>query len=233
LQATLDTHLRRAELKSPVTLLFSDVDQLTGEAQSRVMGCLASSARRRWLLSTARGSLTDLVQRGTFLGELACLMSTLEISLPTLSERISDVPLIAQMFLEECNRAGGKQVGGFSSAALDMLCGYPWPGNLDELSEVVRCAHRSAANHQIEVDNLPDPIHFDAQAAEFPRRVEESLVLEDFLGQIEKGLIRWTLDHCKGNKSKAAEKLGMSRPRFYRRLEQLRLDDGPGGESDG
>jgi DNA-binding NtrC family response regulator len=225
LQAALDTHLRFADKKSEPTLLLSDVDQLTDEARTHLSVYLSSVSKSPWLLSTARVSLLDLAKQGLFPADLAGLLSTLEIALPALAERISDLPLLAQAFLEQCNLDGGHQVGKFSDAALDMLCGYPWPDNLDELAQVVREAHRSATSHQVEASDLPGRLHIDAQAAEFPRAQREPLVLEEFLGQIERRLICWTLERCQGNKSKAAEMLNMTRPRFYRRLEQLQISD--------
>ena len=96
-------------------------------------------------MATAAEPLLDLARRGNFHAELAALLSTITIELPPLARRRDDLPLLAQLFLEERNAAGSRQIGGFSPAALDRLDAYAWPGNLDELSEVVAEAHQPRA----------------------------------------------------------------------------------------
>jgi DNA-binding NtrC family response regulator len=175
-------------------------------------------------MATAAEPLIDLARRGNFNAELAAMLSTITIELPSLAQRRDDLPLLAQLFLEERNAAGSHQVGGFSQAALDRLDAYAWPGNLDELSEVVAEAHRRAAGSYVEVKDLPDRLHLVAQAAAQPRRAEETIVLDEYLGRVERELIRRALARAKGNKARAARLLGVTRPRLYRRMLQLGLE---------
>jgi DNA-binding NtrC family response regulator len=162
---------------------------------------------------------------------LASLLSTIVIELPPLAERRADLPLLAQLFLEEANSRGMKQVAGFSSEALDRLDGYFWPGNCDELAQMVAEAHAHAEGPHIEIGDLPERIHLAAYAAAHPARIEESIVLDDFLRRIERELVSRALAQAKGNKTKAARLLGMTRPRLYRRLVHLGLEEGAGEES--
>ncbi len=134
--------------------------------------------------------------------------------------------MIAQLFVEENNSQGGKQIAGFTAEALDSLDAYPWPGNLDELVEVVREAHEQAEGPEITPRELPAQIHLAARAAAHPRRAEATIVLDEFLGRVERELLQRALARAKGNKAKAARLLGMTRPRLYRRLVQLGLEDG-------
>jgi DNA-binding NtrC family response regulator len=159
-----------------------------------------------------------------FRADLAAMLSTIVISLPPLAQRRGDLPLLAQLFLEDCNAAGGRQIGGFSQAALDRLDAFPWPGNLDELAQAVAEAHRKAAGPEIGVDDLPEKLRAAAQAAAQPRRVDETIVLDEYLGRVERELIRRALTRAKGNKARAARLLGMTRPRLYRRMVQLGLE---------
>ena len=73
--------------------------------------------------------------------------------------------------------------------------------------------------------DLPAKIQYLLDAAARPRCVEETIVLEDFLARIEEELIRRAMEQAKGNKTKAARLLGMTRPRLYRRLVQLGLEE--------
>lgn len=207
------------------TLLLNDVDQLPLNAQADLAAAISSPTFPLRVMATARQTLEDLVRQGKYRSDLAAVLGTLVIELPALAQRRADLPKLAQWFLEENNARGEKQVGGFSSEAMDRLDAYPWPGNLDELAAVVAEAHRHAEGTEIGVGDLPQRLHLAASAAAHPRRTETTIVLDEFLGRIEVELIRRALSQAKGNKSKAAKLLGMTRPRLYRRMEQLGLLD--------
>ncbi len=164
-----------------------------------------------------------MAQPGQFREDLAAALSTIVIELPPLSQRRDDVPLLAQALLEEHNSRGGKQMGGFASDALDRLCAYSWPGDVDELAQVVAESHVRAAGAQITRADLPERIHAAAEMAARPRRKEEPIRLDEFIARIERELVRRALARSKGNKAKAARLLGLNRPRLYRRMVQLGL----------
>ena len=144
--------------------------------------------------------------------------------MPALAERREDVPLLAQALLEEINAEGKKQLRGFTPETLDSLAAYPWPGNIDELAAMVREAHERAEGLLIGPGDLPKRIHLAAVAARHPRRELEPIDLEKHLSGIELELIERTLRLAKGNKTKAAKLLGLTRPRLYRRMVQLGLE---------
>ena len=109
------------------------------------------------------------------------------------------------------------------------MAGYHWPGNLDELALAVREAHAQAAGTAITPRDLPKRIHLAADAARWPRRPDQPIDLVQTLQRVETELINRALERAKGNKSRAAELLGLTRPRLYRRLVQLGLS-GEDGE---
>jgi DNA-binding NtrC family response regulator len=207
------------------TLLLNDVDQLAPESQAEVTRVLAGKGFPLRIIASARQHLIELAREGDFRDDLAAVLSTLVIRLPPLAERRGDVPLLAQWFVEETNAHSGKQLAGLSSEALDCLAAYPWPGNVDELGRVIQEAHRRAEGTEIVVGDLPEQIHLSHAAAVHPRRVEETIVLEEFLARVERELLIRALRRAKGNKTKAAKLLGMTRPKFYRRLVQLGLEE--------
>lgn len=209
--------------KATGTLLLNDADQLPPEVQGEVTAILTSRTFPLRILATARQPLADLARRGEYRADLAAALSTLLIELPPLAERREDIPPLAQLFLEELNISSERQLAGFTSEAMDCLDAYPWPGNLDELVQVVSEAYRRAERTEIGVADLPERIHLAAAAAAHPRPVESRIVLDEFLGRIERELIERALRRAKGNKTKAAKLLGMTRPRLYRRLVQLGL----------
>lgn len=227
LQTTVEAFVRRcAELteEEPGTLLLLEVDQLARDAQGALMGFLEISELELKTVATASRRLVDLAAEDAFRGDLAHALSTIEIDLPTLTSRVEDIPLLAQYFAEEWNRRGGKQLGGFTPEAVDELVMYHWPGNIDELAEFVSQACSSAAGPLIDVADLPEKLKLAADAAAHPHVEDETIVLDDFLAQIETELIRRALDKAKGNKTKAAQLLGVNRPRLLRRISQLNID---------
>lgn len=214
----------RGDAHSPRTLLFHRIDELPVQVQAQLADFLARQPVEARLMATAAEPLLDLARRGNFHAGLAALLSTIAIELPPLVRRRDDLPLLAQLFLEERNAAGSRQFGGFSQATLDRLDAYAWPGNLDELSQVIAEAHQRAAGPLIEPKDLPERLHLAARAAAHPRRTEETIVLDEYLARVERELIRRALARAKGNKAKAARLLGVTRPRLYRRMVQLGLE---------
>jgi transcriptional regulator with PAS, ATPase and Fis domain len=213
------------------TLLLGEVDRLPADVQAELAGILVGRPFALRLIATAEQPLGELVRRARFREDLADLLSTITIELPPLAERREDLPLLAQMFLEEINAHGTKQIGGFAAEALDRLDAHNWPGNLDELAIVVAQAHQRAGGAEIGVADLPERLHLAAGAAAYPRRTEETIVLPEFLGRMERELVRRALAQAKGNKAKAARLLGLTRARLYRRMVQLGLVKGEGGGS--
>jgi DNA-binding NtrC family response regulator len=150
-------------------------------------------------------------------------VSTITVDLPSLVDRIEDLPVLAQYFLEASNHGSSKQVGSFRRDALDRMALYSWPGQLDQLHEAVTAAHRVAKSHEISTADLPTILEHASRAAKQSRREPERIVLDELLGSIEKEAIVRALSQAGGNKSEAAALLGMTRPRLYRRLVQLGL----------
>lgn len=208
-------------------LLIHDVDRLPTDAQVELAGFLRLVDPPIRFLVTTREPLDVVAGRGTFLAELAGRLTTLVVEVPPLVQRPEDVPPLAQHFVEEQNATGERQLGGFTSEALDRLAAYAWPGNVAELAEVVAASCAKAEGPLVAVGDLPRRLHLAADAARYAPRTDETIVLDDYLADIEKELLRRALARAKGNKTKAAQLLGLTRPRFYRRLIQLGIEQGP------
>ena len=203
---------------------MGDVDHAPEEVQSELVEMIANDALRMRVIATAVRSPVTLADAGQFSAELACLLSTITIELPPLAARLADLPLLAQVFLEEANVSSVGQIGGFSTEALDQLATYNWPGNIDELATVVREAHARARFGEVTVRDLPSHFQWAASDAVHPPKRGEPIALEEFLARVEKELITRALRRAKNNKSKAAKLLGLTCPRLYRRLVQLGLE---------
>ena len=234
--ALLDAELLQTTIKTMVQqlsdvpdgrapcLLLLEVDQLPPDAQSELAGFMSLPGFEFYTVATSQQPLSELVAQDRFRSDLACQLSTLVIELPSLAVRPQDVPLLCQFHLEKFNALGGKQFSGLAPEALDELCGYPWPENVDELAEVVEEACERADGPYIQASDLNARIRWSADAAAHPRRTDEPVILDDFLAQVEKELLSRAMAHAKGNKTRAAGLLSMTRARFLRRLEQLGVE---------
>jgi DNA-binding NtrC family response regulator len=213
------------------SLLFERIETLSPAHQSLIAEALRRGAIAARILATCNhaadngdvpagsvGTPPALLDR-----HLRDLISTIEIHLPRLCERIDDLPLLAQFFLETSNQGKSKQIGAVRPEALDLLALYSWPGELVELRDVIASAHRAATPPAIGPADLPPIVFHAAKAAATPRRQHAPIDLDQFLVKIEKEAITRALAQAGGNKTVAAELLGLTRPRLYRRLEQLRI----------
>ena len=226
MQSTLTAFLKRQSEwrgERPPAILLKDVDHLPVDAQQELAGFLRLPGVELPLIATATRSLSKLVKRGKFRPDLAYSLSPLTIQLPPLGEREGDLPLLAQFFLEEFNTRGGKQLSGFAPAAADMLLAYSWPGNVEELAETIRQACEHAAGLFIQPTDLPPRLHHAAEQEARPAAEPERIELDAYLATIETELLRRAMAQSRGNKTKAAELLGIHRTRLIRRLVQLGL----------
>ncbi len=188
--ASLITRHSQPANNARVTLLLSDVHLLPAEVQPDVLRWLTTLPNNIRMMATATQPLETLASSGLFLPELAHALGTLVIELPPLSSRRDDIPLVAQMLLEDFNAEGGKQLRGFTPEALDRLVAYDWPGQIAELAAAVREACSSADGIEVHDADLPKRLGLAADAARLPRKQPDVINLENFLAGIETELIQ-------------------------------------------
>ena len=172
------------------------------------------------IIAATNQDLKSLVDQGKFRLDLYYRINVFSIRLPALRERMEDIPDLAYCFLSQCSKALGKNVTYISQSVLQAFMQYNWPGNLRELRNAVEYGVNLAAAQKITVNDIPDSIASLACAPE-----------EDFFGaaideaDAETRQIMELMDKYKGNKSKVADELGISRPALYRRLKKLNIAD--------
>lgn len=208
-------------------VLLLEADRMPASVQQELSEFLRLPQVELQTLTTARRSLTRLAARGKFRPELAYRLSTVTIPLPPLARRREDIPLLAQHFVEQSNAAGGKQLRGFQPAALEYLVSLPWKTNADLLRRAVEEAIGRAAGTDITLADLPDWVHLAHHDQAHPSRPAEPIELDALLAGMEKELLLRALAQAKGNKSRAAELLSISRGRLLRRLAHFGLIEQP------
>lgn len=225
LQSTIEDCVRQgAELANAGlgTLLLLSVDQLSMEAQSALLGFMEIPELGLQTIATCREPLPDLVEQNRFRPELAHHLINLEIRLPSLTDRLDDIPLIAQWKLEQSEH--GERLGGFTPDAIEALLRYPWPREVAELREIVDEAAATAKGSVVTIEDLPKKLAYAAEAQALPDVKEEQISLDQFMAEVESELIKRALKQAKGNRAHAARLLSVSRGKLLRRIEQLGID---------
>ena len=221
----------RLALAEGSSLLIGDILALPRDLQARLAESLDGRVR---LIATTAGDPEAALKQEQLRPELYYALSVLVIPTLPLGERRHDLLILAQSFLERANQRTGSTCGGFTPQAVSVLQAYDWPGNLGELARVIDAAHdhvlaRTQAEKPmplLDVDDLPASIRGHFGGAYLPPPVSSSLKpLDELLTEIERRLIETALSRSRQNKSRAAELLGISRPRLYRRIKELNLPD--------
>lgn len=230
------------------TLLLDEVGEMRSEMQVKLLRALEEKAITplgqndpipvdvRVLAATNR-DLAEAVADGSFRADLYNRIEGVVINLPPLRARREDIPLLAEHFLRAVAEEYKVQPKRFSPEALERLIGYFWPGNVRELQNVVRRAFVFSGPDVIAAEDLEyhPPSHASRPVVNEPApsdpvglptlppdEAEESLGL-GLLERQERRLIRQALEEAQGNKSKAAEMLGIDRKRLYRKIERYEL----------
>ena len=174
------------------------------------------------LIAATNKNVEELVKTGAFREDLYYRLCVVEIRLPPLRERKSDIPLLAQNFLKEFSRQIGKDVKDFTADALETLINYPWPGNVRELRSALERAVVLSRGDRITVRDLPATMRPGNGAAAAPQRLlaQGDLTVAD----AEKQLILRALKESGGNRTRAAAKIGMSRRTLHRKLHEYHLE---------
>jgi DNA-binding NtrC family response regulator len=177
------------------------------------------------LVAATNKELAALVQAGTFREDLYFRLSVVPIRLPPLRERLGDVPLLAHHFLREMAAENGKTVTDFTAEALEALLAHRWPGNVRELRTAIEHAVVLCKGDRITARDLPASVRLHGlsptDAPTRPAPEAKHLTVKE----AEKQLIVRALQEAGGNRTLAAQKLGISRRTLHRKLHAYQLED--------
>ena len=168
----------------------------------------------RMIAATNRGLRAEVLA-GRFREDLYYRLSSIQIRIPPLAERLEDIPLLVQFFLKKYTAAYGKDIAGLTRRAQTVLLQHPWPGNVRELENVISSACITASGDFIDLTDLPEHLQ---------QRNSGSAEGDDWrtlsLGELRKIHIQRVLDICKGNRLRAAQILEIGRTSLYRYLKR-------------
>ncbi len=183
------------------------------------------------VLAATNQNLEVAIRERRFREDLFYRLNVIPIQVPPLRERREDIALLVQHFLEATNQEKGRQVLGISREALERLVAHDWPGNVRELENLVERLVILGGDGEIQVADLPaeyrgGPAPPAAPPELTPAGVDFRLAVERF----EEGLILRALEQSRGNRTRAAQLLGLNRTTLLEKLKKKGLEERAGGE---
>ena len=169
--------------------------------------------------------LSEAVADGRFRQDLYYRVNVINIELPALRERASDIPMLAQHFLKKVCDEENKTIDGFDRPALDAMQQYNWPGNVRELQNIVERAVLLGKGPQLGTQDLPSHINAVAtsQVTLAPREGRQTL--KEALEGPERQIILQCLQENNWNRNATADQLGVNRTTLYKKMKKLGLDE--------
>ena len=223
------------------TLFLDEIGEIDLDTQVKLLRAIESRTITRLgstdaipvdfrLVAATNKNLAALVRTGSFREDLFYRLNVIDIRTPALKDHKEDIPQLVERFLKDFTKTYGGNVTDISPKALDALMSYEWPGNIRQLRNVIEKMIVLATGKTLSEDDLPYEIvtKTDAQTIqEEPVRATtrpQANVTTESLAESEKRQILAVLNEVDGNKTKAAEKLGISRRTLHRKLNEWGID---------
>ena len=186
----------------------------------RVGGTKPINVDVRFIAATNK-NLENMVKEGRFREDLYFRLNVFTVFLPPLKERKEDIPLIVERFLKDAPTKLG-----VNSAALQLLIGYNWPGNIRELQNTIERATVMTDSGEIETQHLPDRVNMGFTGGILKPSEEggNSASIDEQIKEIEKGIIIEALKKTNGVQIKAAEMLGINQRSLWHRVKKYAID---------
>ena len=205
------------------TLFMQEVGDLNRTEQKGLLLIVGKLEKynTRLICATAR-ALPDLVAQGLFDAKLYSVIAAVTINVPSLRQHREDIPDLANLFLLRSIEAKEATPRHFSTAALNTLRNYDWPGNLDQLESVVRTLALTCAGEEIGVNDVNQALPaFNVQSPSAPSDLPLDLPLREARDAFERVYFEHHIAKEGSNMSRVADRVGLERTHLYRKLKQL------------
>ena len=224
----ISNHRGRFEIANEGTLFLDEIGTLSLDAQAKLLRVLqdkivepvGSSKRLKIntrIISATNRNLKELVDKGDFREDLYYRIKVLQIKIPPLRERIDDILLLVDNFINRLNNVYDKKVIGIAPEMKGILTNYPWPGNVRELQNAIEHAYISSDGIVLKTQHLPTEIRFWNKQGILPPPTFSNLNKEE-------ETIKRALISVKGNITKAAKILSMHRTTLWRKMREFRIE---------
>jgi len=227
----------RFELAANGSILLDDIDDLEPSLQIKLLRFLQEGEFERVggtstlkvkvrVIAATKVNLEELVHQGKFRDDLYYRLNIFPIHLPPLRERKDDIPLLVAHLMDKLARRLGRSPVEVSPEALDVLMRHSWPGNVRELENALERAFILCQSKRIEAYHLAFLLDPQQQLRDLPGQKtitipHSAATLREQMAWVERQLIADALRECEGNKSQAAQRLGIPRTTLNERLNRL------------
>jgi DNA-binding NtrC family response regulator len=218
----------RFELASGGTLFLDEIGEIDQNIQIKLLRVLQDKKFERVggeqtiqtdvrIIAATNKDLKSEIEKGNFREDLYFRLNVVNINVPPLRERKDDIPLLAASFLNEFTVENGKTINGIHEKVRSRFYAYEWPGNIRELRNCIESAVVMCQSEIITVEDLPPPLRSASEDGWINIKLGANMI------ECERIIIRDTLSHCDGNKTKAANLLGIGRKTLLRKLAEYGL----------
>jgi DNA-binding NtrC family response regulator len=223
----VQTKLGLLEIGHKGTIFLDEIGDLDIQVQPKLLKVLEEKSFRRLgdvrerlvdvrLIAATNRDLRELVRQKTFRDDLYFRVSAISLSVPSLHERVEDIPVLARRLLDHVGADLGVHSTEISDEAMRYLQSYPWPGNVRELRNILERAVLLGDQKLLTVKDL----HFDVHAD--TNRPDDGAITT--LEEVEKAYIARALRILGGTVPEVAKKLGIPRSSLYNKIRQYRID---------
>jgi two-component system response regulator AtoC len=233
--AFTDAKVRKSgllELANGGTLYLDEIGDMNFTLQAKLLSAIENKRFRRLggvkdlsvdvrFIAATNKDLAAAVQKKDFRQDLFYRLKVFPIHLPPLRERMSDIPLLIDFFLDDLRKEFKKRIQGLSPEANQLLAGYGWPGNIRELRNVLERAFILCEGDRIEVEHLPPELLSQPSSREEEPSLFKLPAQGISLAAAERDFIRQALEMSGGNQVRAARLLGISRDVLRYRMKKL------------
>lgn len=219
----------KIEAASNGTVYFEEINELPLHLQAKLVQN-NSSVR---IIASSSASLQDLVSEKLFRSDLYAKINTVAMGVPSLRDRIEQIPMLARAMIEKYNKLTGSNVSSTPSAeALDAMTSYNWPGNVRELEHAIERIVIMKGTGTVEASDLPAKVYQSTQSSQigagatadldFPRMFlpEKGVDLKNIVAAFENHLVDQALARTNGNKNRASMLLGLNRTTLVEKLRK-------------
>ena len=226
----MERRIGRFEKADGGSLFLDEISEIDASVQVKILRALEERQIERVggdipvnvdsrLIAATNRDLKAMVDEGEFREDLFYRLYVVVITLPPLRERQDDILLLLNHYLAVFNEENGKQIEGFTPAAYNLLAAYAWPGNIRELRNLVERMVVLAHGKVFDVKDIPEQVREEAGS-----RGEVKIDADLTVDEMEKRMVVQALEKTGGNRTKAAEKLGISRRTLHRKLNQYGIN---------
>jgi DNA-binding NtrC family response regulator len=217
------------------TVFLDEVGDLPMSMQPKLLRTLQEGTVRRVgssaeisvnvrVVAATNRDLDEDVRSGRFREDLYWRLNVIRLRVPPLRERAFDIPLLVEHFINKIAAVSGNQPLDVSPEALAILTAYSWPGNVRELENAIEHAVAFARDARLVPEDLPERVRSSGEASAIIARARAQILT---LRELEREYILEILREAGGNKSRAAELLGLDRKTLYRKLDEYHTEGNP------